>query len=62
MFADQYPYAGGNGHYAAYLENTDGYEAELVAPNNLAQGGSPPQADHSHADPQQAGNPIVDVS
>jgi len=31
MFADQHPYAGGRGHYAAYLENVDGYEAELVA-------------------------------
>jgi catechol 2,3-dioxygenase-like lactoylglutathione lyase family enzyme len=31
MFADQHPYAGGTGHYAAYLENVDGYEAELVA-------------------------------
>ena len=31
MFADQHPYAGGRGHYAAYLENIDGYEAELVA-------------------------------
>jgi len=31
MFADQYPYAGGTGHYAAYLENIDGFEAELVA-------------------------------
>jgi len=33
MFADQHPYAGGKGHYAAYLENVDGYEAELVAPD-----------------------------
>jgi catechol 2,3-dioxygenase-like lactoylglutathione lyase family enzyme len=31
MFADQHPYAGGTGHYAAFLENLDGYEAELVA-------------------------------
>lgn len=31
MFADQYPYAGGPGHYAAYLENVDGFEAEIVA-------------------------------
>lgn len=31
MFADQHPYAGGLGHYAAYLENTDGFEVELVA-------------------------------
>ena len=32
LFADQYPYAGGTGHYAAYLENIDGFEVELVAP------------------------------
>ena len=32
LFADRHPYAGGDQHYAAYLENTDGYEAELVAP------------------------------
>jgi catechol 2,3-dioxygenase-like lactoylglutathione lyase family enzyme len=43
MFADQHPYAGGKGHYAAYLENIDGYEAELVAP------GDPPPAPVSQA-------------
>ncbi|NUT38202.1 MAG: glyoxalase [Hamadaea sp.] len=31
LFADRHPYAGGPDHYAAYLENTDGFEAELVA-------------------------------
>ncbi len=31
MFADRHPYAGGEGHYAAYLENEDGFEVELVA-------------------------------
>jgi len=31
MFADLHPYAGGPQHYAAYLENSDGFEAELVA-------------------------------
>lgn len=31
MFADRHPYAGGAAHYAAYLENTDGFEVELVA-------------------------------
>jgi catechol 2,3-dioxygenase-like lactoylglutathione lyase family enzyme len=30
MFADQHPFAGGPQHYAAYLENSDGYEVELV--------------------------------
>jgi catechol 2,3-dioxygenase-like lactoylglutathione lyase family enzyme len=32
MFADRHPYAGGPRHYAAYLENDDGFEVELVAP------------------------------
>ncbi len=32
LFADRHPYAGGNDHYAAYLENGDGYEVELVGP------------------------------
>ena len=31
MFADKHPWAGGPEHYAAYLENEDGFEAELVA-------------------------------
>ncbi|HET9141141.1 VOC family protein [Actinophytocola sp.] len=31
MFADRHPHAGGPDHYAAYLENGDGYEVELVA-------------------------------
>lgn len=31
MFEDKHPYAGGADHYAAYLENTDGFEVELVA-------------------------------
>ncbi|KAA9160322.1 GNAT family N-acetyltransferase [Amycolatopsis acidicola] len=31
LFADKYPHAGGPGHYAAYLENEDGFEVELVA-------------------------------
>jgi catechol 2,3-dioxygenase-like lactoylglutathione lyase family enzyme len=33
MFPDRHPHAGGEGHYAAYLENADGFEAELVAPS-----------------------------
>ncbi len=32
LFADRHPYAGGEQHYAAYLEDLDGYEVELVAP------------------------------
>jgi hypothetical protein len=31
MFPDRHPHAGGPDHYAAYLENTDGFEVELVA-------------------------------
>jgi catechol 2,3-dioxygenase-like lactoylglutathione lyase family enzyme len=31
LFADRYPYAGGPEHYAAYLVDRDGFEAELVA-------------------------------
>lgn len=32
MFADRHPHAGGPDTYAAYLEDQDGFEAELVAP------------------------------
>jgi len=38
MFPDRHPYAGGPEHYAAYLENSDGFEVELVAVS------MPPQA------------------
>ncbi|NUR24719.1 MAG: glyoxalase [Catenulispora sp.] len=31
LFGDRHPYAGGPEHYAAYLENEDGFEVELVA-------------------------------
>lgn len=31
MFPDRHPHAGGPDHYAAYLENEDGYEVEVVA-------------------------------
>jgi catechol 2,3-dioxygenase-like lactoylglutathione lyase family enzyme len=31
LFADKHPYAGGPDYYAAYLENSDGFEIELVA-------------------------------
>lgn len=31
LFADRHPYAGGQRHYAAYLEDADGFEVELVA-------------------------------
>ncbi|MEU8022533.1 VOC family protein [Micromonospora haikouensis] len=31
LFPDRHPHAGGPGTYAAYLTNTQGYEAELIA-------------------------------
>ncbi|MET4059650.1 ribonuclease HI [Arthrobacter sp. UYP6] len=31
LFADRHPHAGGPEHYAAYLENGEGFEVELVA-------------------------------
>lgn len=33
MFTDTHPHAGGTGHYAAYLNNTDGYQIKLLASN-----------------------------
>lgn len=30
MFADRHPHAGGPDHYAAFMENDDGFEIELV--------------------------------
>ena len=33
LFADRHPHAGGPDTYAAYLEDRDGYEVELVALN-----------------------------
>ena len=32
LFADRHPYAGGSQHYAAYMENEEGFEVEVVAP------------------------------
>jgi catechol 2,3-dioxygenase-like lactoylglutathione lyase family enzyme len=31
LFEDRHPHAGGAEHYAAYLEDADGFEVELVA-------------------------------
>ncbi len=31
MFTDRHPYAGGPGHYAAFLTDSQGFEVELVA-------------------------------
>lgn len=33
LFTERHPYAGGDAHYAAYLEDDDGFEAEIVAPS-----------------------------
>lgn len=35
MFADRHPFAGGDDHYAAYLESRDGFEVELCATTEL---------------------------
>jgi catechol 2,3-dioxygenase-like lactoylglutathione lyase family enzyme len=32
LYPDTHPHAGGAQHYAAYLEDEDGFEAELVCP------------------------------
>lgn len=32
LFADRYPHAGGDQHVALYLENSEGFEVEVVAP------------------------------
>lgn len=37
MFPERHPYAGGGQHYAAYLENDDGFEVELVAIDSPAR-------------------------
>ena len=54
LFADQYPYAGGTGHYAAYLENIDGFEVELVAPSpaEVAQEDQPAPAEAATPAPE----------
>lgn len=31
MFPEKHPHAGGAEHYAAYLQNDDGFEVELVS-------------------------------
>lgn len=35
LFADRHPHAGGDHQHAAYLENPDGYEVELVASTGI---------------------------
>ncbi|SNT21823.1 Catechol 2,3-dioxygenase [Streptosporangium subroseum] len=32
LFPERHPHAGGEHHYAAYLEDADGFEVELIAP------------------------------
>lgn len=40
LFPERHPHAGGPGHCAAYLENTDGFEVELVV-RQLGEGSAP---------------------
>ena len=35
LFPERHPYAGGPDHYAAYLEDAQGFEVELVAEESL---------------------------
>ncbi len=35
LFPERHPYAGGPDHYAAYLEDAQGFEVELVAAESL---------------------------
>lgn len=42
LFSDRHPYAGGPDHYAAYLEDAQGFEVELVASDGPASGGPAP--------------------
>ena len=39
LFADRHPFAGGPDHYAAYLEDAQGFEVELVASDGPASDG-----------------------
>ncbi|SDY35944.1 Protein N-acetyltransferase, RimJ/RimL family [Amycolatopsis xylanica] len=43
LFTERYPHAGGPDHFAAYLENEDSFEVELVANDHPKAGGSFPQ-------------------
>ncbi|WP_052091571.1 VOC family protein [Modestobacter caceresii] len=45
LFPDRHPFAGGPDHRAAYLEDADGYEVELVSGSPEPSGGTrkPPQ-------------------
>jgi hypothetical protein len=42
LFPDRHPFAGGSEHRAAYLEDADGYEVELV-PSSSGGTRKPPQ-------------------
>lgn len=41
LFADRHPFAGGSGHYAAYLADAAGFEVELVASDPAGHGDDP---------------------
>jgi len=40
LLPDRHPYAGGPDHHAAYLEDADGFEVELVVRATCATDGS----------------------
>ncbi|RUR00998.1 VOC family protein [Labedella endophytica] len=40
LYTERYPHAGGVEHYAGWLENIDGFKAELVADRNPAAAAS----------------------
>jgi RimJ/RimL family protein N-acetyltransferase/catechol 2,3-dioxygenase-like lactoylglutathione lyase family enzyme len=43
MFADRHPHAGGPEHYAAFLEDEQGFEVEIVAPPRCSPVDDPPE-------------------
>ncbi len=55
LFSDRHPHAGGPDHYAAYLEDRDGYEVELVGPPAVD-----PAAQGLPAEGPPAGGPPAD--
>jgi catechol 2,3-dioxygenase-like lactoylglutathione lyase family enzyme len=61
MFTDRHPFAGGQAHYAAYLESVDGFEVELVAlpepPPAEPEPGAETQAAAAPAGPERESGP-----
>ncbi|QMU97677.1 DUF2785 domain-containing protein [Microbacterium esteraromaticum] len=56
LYADRYPHAGGEAHYAGWLENSAGFKVEVVARANSAAGG----AADAVADSASAGSRMLD--